>query len=83
MSHDLYIENKEKLTITDVSSVGEFDETVIFVNLKEERLMVYGENLHIESLDLQDGKLIATGKVESLIYSKKKERKSIFERFRK
>jgi len=83
MSHDLYIENKEKLTITDVSSVGEFDETVIFVNLKEERLMVYGENLHIESLDLQDGKLIATGKVESLTYSKKKERKSIFERFRK
>jgi len=83
MSHDLYIENKEKITITDVSSVGEFDETVIFVNLKEERLMIYGENLHIESLDLQDGKLIATGKVESLTYSKKKERKSIFERFRK
>ena len=83
MSHDLYIENKEKITITDVSSVGEFDETVIFVNLKEERLMIYGENLHIESLDLQDGKLIATGKVESLTYSKKKERKSILERFRK
>ncbi len=83
MGHELYIENKEKMTITDVSSVDEFDESAIFANLKEESLTIYGNNLHIESLDLEEGKLIVTGIVESLTYSKRKEKKSIFARFQK
>lgn len=82
MGHELYIENKERLTVTDVISVDEFDETAIFAKLKEESLIIYGENLHIESLDLDEGKLIATGTVESLTYSKRKVKKSLFERLR-
>lgn len=83
MSHEMFIENKTHMVVTDVSSVEGFDEDAIFVNLKEEALTIYGKNLHIESLDLDEGKLIATGEVESLIYSKKREHKNFFERFRK
>ena len=45
--------------------------------------MIYGRNLHIESLDLDIGRLIATGEVESIAYTKKKIKKNIWERFRK
>lgn len=81
MQHDVYMENRERITVTAVTGVDEFDESAVFVNLKEAGLVICGRNLHIEALDLEDGKLIATGHVESLSYTKHKERKSFFERF--
>lgn len=83
MSHELHLENKSKLTVTDVSSVDSFDEGAIFVNLKDEGLFIYGENLHVDALDLDEGRLIAAGKINSLEYTKKKEKKTLRERFRR
>ena len=83
MNHELHIEGKEKIEVTEVTSVDGFDEEAICINLKEEGLMIYGRNLHIESLDLDIGRLIATGEVESIAYTKKKIKKNIWERFRK
>lgn len=83
MNHELHIEGKSKIEVTEVTSVDGFDEEAIFINLKEEGLIIYGKNMHIESLDLDTERLIATGEVESIAYTKKKIRKSIWERFRK
>lgn len=83
MSHELHLDNKTKLTLTDVSSVDSFDETSIFVNLKEEGLFIYGENLHVDALDLDEGRLVATGQINSLEYTKKREKKNLWEKFRK
>ena len=83
MSHELHIEGKKKIEVTEVISVEEFDETEIYLNLQEEDLVLYGKNLHIETLDLDTGKLMASGEVESLSYTKKIKRKSLLERLRK
>jgi len=83
VNHEINITNKSLITVSEVTSVDGFDEEAIFVNLKEEGLVIYGKNLHIEGLDLEDGKLVAAGKIESLTYTKKKIKKSIWERLRK
>ena len=41
------------------------------------------ENLHIEVLDLEDGKLVAEGEIEALTYTKKKAKTKFIDRFRK
>ena len=45
--------------------------------------MISGSNLHIEVLDLEEGKLVATGEIEALTYTKKRVKTKFFDRFRK
>lgn len=82
-NHYIQLENKKRLTITEVTSVEGFDEETILANLAEEGLVICGKNLHIEVLDLEEGRLVAEGEIESLSYTKKKVKSKFFERFRK
>jgi len=61
------------------------DRTMRYVNDAENRqLLLYGMgDLHIEVLDLEEGKLVATGEIEALTYTKKKAKTKLFDRFRK
>lgn len=83
MEHELMLKNKTNLMVTAVVGVDSFDEQAIFIHLEQESLNIYGENLHIENLDLEEGTLVASGSVETIQYTKKKMKKSIWERFRK
>ena len=82
-NHVLNLDEKKLLTVTEVTDVEGFDEETMLINLKEEGLIINGRNLHIEALDLEEGRLIARGEIESMTYTKKKAKKSILERFRK
>lgn len=82
-NHYLQLEEKNRLTVTEVISVEGFDDNLMVVNLQNEELLVNGSNLSIELLDLEEGKLVAAGQIESLVYNKKKQKKKLIERFRK
>lgn len=82
-NHYIQMENKKKITVTEVTSVEGFDEETILANLAEEGLVISGRNLHIEVLDLEDGKLVAEGDIEALTYTKKKAKTKIFDRFKR
>lgn len=82
-NHYLQLEEKNRLTVTEVISVEGFDDNLMVVNLQNEELLVSGRDLGIELLDLEEGRLIAAGQIESLVYNKKKQRKKMLERFRK
>lgn len=71
-NHHIGIDNRERITITQVADVDAFDEAVLWANLKEGSLEICGEKLNIEKLDLEQGILIVTGKMESLTYTDKK-----------
>lgn len=71
-NHFLQMENKNKLSITEITGVEGFDEETILVSLKAEELVISGKNLHIESLDLDEGVLSCSGQIESLVYTRKK-----------
>lgn len=82
-NHYLQLEEKNRLTVTEVISVEGFDDNLMVVNLQNEELLVSGRDLGIELLDLEEGRLIAAGQIESLVYNKKKQRKKMLERLRK
>ena len=83
MNHEINISNKTNITVSAVKSIDAFDENCIFVNLQEDVLMIYGKGLHIEGLDLEEGILTAAGRIESIAYAKKREKKTLRERFRR
>ncbi|MGN0658140.1 MAG: YabP/YqfC family sporulation protein [Emergencia sp.] len=82
-NHVIQIDNRKKITVTEVTSVEGFDEETILANLMEEGLIISGKELHIEALDLEEGVLIARGEIESVSYTKKKKNTSLLDRFRK
>ena len=66
------LENREKLTITKVIDIDAFDEGALWANIQEGSIEVIGQNLNIEKLDLEDGILIISGKIDSFSYIEKK-----------
>ncbi len=82
-NHVIELENKSRLMVSAVTAVDAFDEETILADLADKGLVISGKNLHIEVLDLEEGKLVATGEIEALTYTKKKAKTKLFDRFRK
>lgn len=73
-NHTVTIDNREKTTITDILEIDSFDEAEIRATLKRGAMIIKGEKLHIQILDLQEGRAVITGTVNSLMYVKVKEK---------
>lgn len=73
-NHMLTIDNRAKLTVTAVTDVDSFNEQNILIKLVQGGLVLKGERLHIEKLDLAEGKVIITGDVQSVVYTKKRDK---------
>ena len=71
-NHYITVENREKITISQVLDVDAFDEDTLWANLESGGIELAGQNLNIEKLDLQEGILIVTGKIYSFEYTEKK-----------
>lgn len=66
--HSLSIENRARAIITGVTDVGLFNEQKIVAATSQGSLTLTGQGLHVESLNLEEGRLIATGKIVSTEY---------------
>lgn len=73
-NHMITIDNREKMTITDVADIANFDEEEICAELKNGGLLIKGRQLHIQMLDLAEGKVVITGELDSLAYTQKKDK---------
>jgi sporulation protein YabP len=72
--HSLMIEDRKQITITDVADVESFDEEAILLSLHSGGLLLKGQDLHIQKLDIEEGKAIITGTVNSAAYTAKREK---------
>lgn len=70
--HMVTLENRERMTITDIREIDSFDEQEIRASLNQGAMVVRGEKLHIQVLDLNEGKAVISGRVDSLMYVKAK-----------
>lgn len=59
---------RQRLTVSGVNGVERFDEDSIALSTENGRLLVQGEDLHIEKLSLDGGDLLVEGTVDSLTY---------------
>lgn len=78
--HTLKLEAQKRLTMSGVTDVDAFNETEIRAVTDSSSLLIKGEDLHIESLDLSVGELIVTGVVYALVYSSSSHQKGVFKR---
>lgn len=73
-NHSVTIANRQKLTITDVKEIDSFDEEEIKATLTDGGMVIKGENLNIQLLDLHEGKAVVAGTINSLMYVKIREK---------
>ena len=66
--HALQMENREKLRLTGVSDVSGFDENLIVLSTDMGELLIRGEALHIDKIDLDAGLLELRGRICELCY---------------
>ncbi len=71
MPHNLILENKNKLSITQVEDVDTFDEGKIVLFTADDTLVIEGFDLHMQRLDVSGGELVVTGEITSLAYEGK------------
>jgi sporulation protein YabP len=73
-AHVVNIDNRERVTVTEVTDVESFNEEIIFLALKNGGLVIRGEDLHIQKLDLDEGKVLISGAIGSVVYTERKDR---------
>ena len=77
----IFIENRAKTRISGVSDVDNFDDINISVKTDKGYIIIGGEELKINKLDVESGELHIEGKFNSLIYNESvKSEGSIFGR---
>ena len=64
----LSLENREKLSLTGVTDVSGFDESLVVLVTGLGPLTVRGEQLHIDRIDLNAGQLEVRGKIREMSY---------------
>ena len=68
MQHTVILEGREKLSISGVVDVQSFDEDQVLLETVRGMLVVRGQGLHVERLQLEAGELIVEGEVGCLEY---------------
>ena len=81
--HNVTIENREIMTITDVRGIDTFDEAEVCIQLNEGGMIIKGRNLHIQKLDLDAGESVIAGEITALTYMKKAPDKKLFRKLKK
>ena len=76
----LCLKNREQLSIEGVTDVDAFNEQEISAKTDYGSLLIKGDGLHIEELDLSCGILKVKGRVYSLVYSNEVSKKSTLKR---
>ena len=69
---NLMLENRKKLTINGVIEVINFNEDQILLNTDLGTMIIKGQELRMNKLDVQNGDVLITGKVDSFVYTSDK-----------
>lgn len=69
---NLLLENRKKLTINGVIEVINFNENQILLNTDVGMMVVKGQQLKMNKLDVQNGDVVISGKVDAFVYTSDK-----------
>ena len=68
-NHSVKIDNREKIEIEGVLEVLAFDEEEIDLDTEQGMMLIKGQNLHINMLNLDIGQVCLDGEIEELSYN--------------
>lgn len=72
LPHSLKLDEREKLTITGATEVLHFDEELSRLNTARGPIAVYGRELKLKTLSLEDGTVSITGQIDAIEYEAEK-----------
>ncbi len=75
MGQNIIIESRERMNITGVIDIHSFDDEVALIETDLGILMIKGDNLKMNKLNLDNNELIIEGKLIALNYSDSNEMK--------
>ena len=76
--HNIIIEERNRLNISGVKEVVSFeDETIVLITTKG-KMIIKGENLHINQFDTKTNDLLAEGKIHAVAYQSDEAKGSLF-----
>ena len=81
--HTLTMEGRERARLAGVTAVSCFNDQEVVLETSAGEVALVGERLHIEQLNLDDGRLDVTGEITAIEYSDltpKRERRGLFGR---
>lgn len=73
-SHKLTLNDRKKLTMTGVTEVISFDETVVMLKTQLGTLIIQGAGLQLKELSPQGGQMAVEGTVSALSYEEPRDR---------
>lgn len=76
--HNVIMNNCEKMSLTGVNDVESFDEKTIICYTDFGELVIKGNDLHVDNMDVSGGDMQVTGRVTSLYYTGEKKRSGVF-----
>ena len=66
--YGLTMDRREKAVLTGVTDVERFDENEVVLHTHGGRLVLTGTGLHVSSLQLEEGRLLVDGTIDSASY---------------
>lgn len=75
--HSLAMEDRRELRLSGIQDVDSFDEQRIELNSVLGGIDITGENLKIAALDLDVGRVVVSGRIDSIVYGKSREERSM------
>ena len=73
----LLLEERSQLALTGVKAVDSFDEQLIALDSELGGVEISGEGLQIGSLDLDQGRVEVSGRIDSVAFVKSREERSV------
>lgn len=74
----LTLENRERFAVGAVENVESFSENEILLKTEFGGLCISGRNLRLEDFGAENGSIMLTGRVDSMVFSEIKEKRSFF-----
>lgn len=85
VKHNVFLKARQRMELTGISDVTNFDEEEIVVQTGNSCVSIEGANLKIEKFNSENGELILNGSINGLFYYSKKpekRKKSIINMFK-
>lgn len=78
-AHNVIMEERRRLTISGVTEIGSFDEQTVALFCETGELVIRGEGLHINRIDVDTGELSLEGaRIDGISYADNPPRKGGF-----
>lgn len=69
--HSIVLENRERLSISGVEHVNNFNSELIIVDTIAGIITIKGEDLDVKKLSLEDGNISINGTIDAITYSER------------